>query len=236
MLTALHLSDIHLTANGAPVYGHDPDYRLERVLEAIALAGDKPDIVLLTGDLTDDASLSGCRRLAGRLALLGRPILAVPGNHDHPGHVQDTFGKADRTLGEWRFVGVDTSRAGQIHGTVDVEHVARRLGESSAPNVLLLMHHPPVSPSRNPSFQLDGANALAELLGVHPEVRGLLTGHLHQPFEASFMGVKVHGAPSALIAFRHAGHEFEIGGTSSTGVNVVTLADDGGVSVSFVRA
>jgi Icc protein len=232
----LHLSDIHFTASGGAVDGRDPDARLETVLDAVARQFARPDLVIVSGDLTDDASEAGCRRLATRLDRLGVPVLAVPGNHDRSEFVRAAFGRPVAEVAGWRIVGIDTSRPNQVHGTVDVGAATAELDAGPAQPTIVVLHHPPVSPSTHEWFQLDQADEFASELAARPHVRAILTGHLHQPFEASARGVPVLGGPSTLVALRHAGREFEIGGSNATGARQVTLAADGTLTTMVLPA
>lgn len=233
VIRLLQLSDTHFAAGGAEVNGRDPAVRLAAVLDAVRV---DVDALVLTGDLADDGSRAGCERLAARLAPLGRPVLAVPGNHDDPRAVRDVFGPDVLEVGGWRLVGVDTSRPGRIPGAVEVAAEMARLDAYDDRPTLLAMHHPPVSPSTHPWFELAGAAELTAAVARRPHVRALLTGHLHHPFEAEAGGVAVLGAPSVLIAFRHDGDEVVMGGADTTGARVVSLHDDGTLTSSLIRA
>ena len=86
----LHLTDTHLFADPAARHYDriDTAAALERVLERLAdIAADRPvDLVLHTGDASEDASEDSYRRLHAMLdpvaAALGAELLVVMGNHD----------------------------------------------------------------------------------------------------------------------------------------------------------
>jgi Icc protein len=74
------------------------------------------------------------------------------------------------------------------------------------------------------------------LLAAHPQVKAILSGHLHLPFEAALAGVDVLGAPSTWVAITHAGDTFEVGGSDATGARWLELADDGTFTTTVLRA
>jgi Icc protein len=232
----LQLSDIHFADRSAPVNGRDPAGRLRAVLAATHPESSLVDALVLTGDLTDDGSRSGCRDLAAVLAPLGLPILAVPGNHDDPRAVRDTFGPGVLEIGGWRIIGIDSTRPDQIHGTVDVTAEMSRLDGYDRRPTALAMHHPPVTPSTYAWFQLDGAAELRAAVARRPHVKALFTGHLHHPFEARIGDATLFGCPSSLIAFRHEGDQVVIGGADTTGARLNTLHNDGSVTSIVIRA
>lgn len=226
MINILQLSDVHFTASGQPVEGQAPDAQLDAVLAAALPRSGRPDLVVISGDLTDDGSRAGYDRLAARLELIGAPLLAVPGNHDDPQLVSEFFGHAIHTLSEWRVIGIDTSRTDQIHGTVDVPAEAQRLDDLDDRPTVLVMHHPPVSPSTHEWFQLDDAEEFAAMVSSRAHVRAMLTGHLHQPFEAIAGDTPVLGCPSTLVAIQHEGDGFKVGDARGTGARHIVLGPD----------
>ena len=240
-LQLVQLSDIHLTHDGQPVQGRDADDRLSTVVcavsQAVAQSGRPVDLVLLTGDITDDASEAACQRVAAAVQLLAAPVLAVPGNHDDPAVVAKIFPGTSAEVGIWRLFGIDTSRPGQIHGTVDVAHELNRLDNLDQRPTILALHHPPLSPSTHPWFQLDLGHTFVQALAARTHVRMIVTGHLHDPFELrAGDGPPVLGCPSTLIPITHAGPEFTIGGGSLSGARILTLDDDGVVTSQLVLA
>ncbi|MDQ2984099.1 MAG: metallophosphoesterase [Actinomycetota bacterium] len=71
----LHISDLHTGTLESP--------ELERALTAL-IERVQPEIVIATGDLTHRGRRDQHERAAGLLRRLGRPVLAIPGNHDIP--------------------------------------------------------------------------------------------------------------------------------------------------------
>lgn len=223
--TVLQLSDTHLAADpGARVHGRDPARRLAAVVAAV---GCPVDLVLLTGDITDDGSDAACRRVADLLAPLGSPVVAVPGNHDAGPEVEAVFGPPlPAELGGWSVVAVSSRLAGRIEGAVEPDDVLDLLDGVGGRPTLLALHHPPAGPSTHPWFQLGGAAGLLAGLATRPQVRLVLSGHLHQPFERRLDDLVLLGAPSTLYAIRHDGDHWHADDSLTCGARLVHL--DGG--------
>lgn len=237
--TVLQLSDIHLTAQaGGRVLGVDPDARLAEVLAAWFELGEAADLVVLSGDNTDDGEVDSYRRLVDAVSTLEAPILAVPGNHDVPSRVVDAFGGATSSeAGAWRVMGLDTSLPGEIHGRVDVRDIEEQLDRFDRRPTLVVAHHPPVSRSTHSWFQLEGDDELLAALARRPHVRGLISGHLHDPFEFEGPGgLALLGCPSTLAAIEHDGDRYEVRPDGTTGARVLRLEDDGTLSSTLVTA
>lgn len=235
----LQLSDTHLRATaGDQVFGRDPDERLAVVLDAWRASGQTADLVLLTGDLSDDGSTAGCERLAEAVAALDAPVFAIPGNHDQPDVVAAVWGGRDiAEVGAWLVVGVDTTVPGQVHGAVDVPAVMAQLDALDGRPVLLALHHPPVSRSTGDQFRLDGADELLEALAQRPQVRAIVAGHLHDAVDlAAPQGLPVLGCPATVIGIIHRGDEMEIAPAATTGARVISLAEDGSLTSRILEA
>ena len=105
----IHLSDIHLTANGQQIWGVEPLVRFNRAIEKIRLL-DEIDAIVISGDLSDDGNLWAYEYIDKTFAKLGLPTYCCPGNHDdlnifyqkfHPSFYlrNEVF-----RLGEWTFI------------------------------------------------------------------------------------------------------------------------------------
>jgi len=231
LVTVLHLSDTHLTDHpGRRVMDVDPDARLAAVLDAWEQTGERADLIVHTGDLSDDESDGGPARLATALAPLRAPVLAVCGNHDLPSAVRAAFGAASSAeVGSWRVVGLESSVPSEIHGWIDAEVAMALLDTFDARPSILAMHHPPRCRSTNPWFRLEGADELLAELSARPHVRALLSGHLHDAFEPTGpAGLQLLNGPSVLAAIAHDGDHMEIGAAGApAGARILRLGDDG---------
>ena len=238
-VTVLQLSDTHFTEAGdRTVKGHDPAVRLDRVLGAWEASGVRADLVVLTGDNADDGSIGACRRLAAALRTLGAPVLAVSGNHDVAAKVEAVFGRPEAIeVGAWRVVGVASERPGRTEGTVDVAECLARLDRLDDRPTVIAVHHPPVSVSTHPWFQLEGASDLLSGLGRRPHVRAVISGHLHEAFQRTGDGrLELLGAPSTLYGLHHRGDDWTEAGDGATGARVLRLFDDGSMTSSVLTA
>jgi 3',5'-cyclic-AMP phosphodiesterase len=226
MSTVLQISDTHLQAKPSTASTKNPDVSLLATLDAVRDV--RADLVLLTGDLADDGSVAALRRLRVLVSELSSIILAIGGNHDDPDNVRAVFGDVDTVdLGTWRVLGVESMIPGQIHGSVDVDSLTRRLDRLDHRPTLLAVHHPPRSPSTNPMFQLLGADEMLAALRERPHVRAIVSGHLHEAFDRHDGALLLRGSPSSYYAIEHAGDEYRVIDGGIVGAQILTLGDDG---------
>lgn len=247
VLRILQVSDTHLRAPGADVSGRtapdiDPAARLDTVLAAVAATGFVPDAVVHTGDIADDGSPEGTGAVWERLRAIAPVVVGVPGNHDDPTVVGAIFGRPVAHLGAWRIGGVDTSIPREVAGRVDplialLENPDELVAPGAEPEfVLLAMHHPLRSRSTHEWFVLPGAGGAEEAVTRHTEVRGVLSGHTHEAFEATLAsGARLLGGPATYYGIAHSGLEFtKAPGTA--GARLLDLHDDGRIDTWVVPA
>ncbi|MGN8027253.1 metallophosphoesterase [Microbacterium sp. 22242] len=207
--TLVHVSDPHLLAGGAVLAGRfDVERTLERTLAAIESAVERPDAIVVTGDLADLGEPEAYRRLRAAVEpvaeRLGAPVIWVAGNHDErPAlreHLLDAAPTEEPVTGVWdlnglRLIAVDSTVPGWHHGDIDAGQrawLAEQLRTPAPHGTLLAMHHPPV-PSHVPFFdilELRHQDELAEILRGS-DVRGILAGHLHYSLHGTFAGIPV---------------------------------------------
>jgi 3',5'-cyclic AMP phosphodiesterase CpdA len=206
------LSDLHLGANWE---GVDPQPRLERVIEAVRALPNPVDAVVVSGDLTaagsDEDSLQA-RRLLERLEA---PVHVLPGNHDLRGSLRRAFelpGEGDAPIdysvevGELRLVVLDSTVPGEDRGAFAPEQLRwldEELGKEPERPAILAMHHPPLV-TGIPEW--DGINlvapereALAAVVGRHPQLRAIVGGHLHRIVSSALAGCPVLSVPSTYL-------------------------------------
>lgn len=118
----------------------------DRLVSGLVLAElMSPDIMVITGDVTDAASVLEARRIRGYLAtLVSRPVIAVPGNHDRGTTAYDEW-VGQRffhiVVGNFFFVGIDTGTGGVIPRQ-RLDWLRRTLELGGGRVKILMMHHP----------------------------------------------------------------------------------------------
>lgn len=203
------LTDDHEYGEEAPgfpvVHSEDTEVPYWRFMNEDAIAeieASRVDAVVIKGDIADRGRVDQFEAAAGAFARFSRPHHAFLGNHDyygrHAGEEVDGYAllgqpPAPRTLelGGWRLVLLETAEPGEHHGVLCddrlgwLEDSLEEVREAGQP-ALLLMHHHPVPPEhadRYPNtigIRPEHSLRLFDLIGRHPQVRGVLIGHTHR--------------------------------------------------------
>ncbi|MFT7529512.1 MAG: Icc protein [Gammaproteobacteria bacterium] len=77
------LTDLHLTEEGGRAQNLvNTNEHFDKVIESLNALETPPDVILISGDIADDAHPQAYARLRSRIADLPAPCFMVPGNHD----------------------------------------------------------------------------------------------------------------------------------------------------------
>lgn len=191
-----HISDVH--------FGVEDRAALAAVAQA--MADERPDAVVCTGDLTQRAKHSEYAAAQDWFAALGVPVVLEPGNHDMPyfnpwerftdpfrryhrlrAGVPDGFASDDVVLVPLRTTVRAQTRFPWSDGvirpdalTATLEALAALKGDPRT--IIVIGHHPLLGPegaAKNPTIGGDDAFAQIAAAGAH----AIISGHVHVPFD-----------------------------------------------------
>ena len=189
MRTIAHISDLHFGTEEPPL--------VEGLL--VTLNNLKPDLVVISGDLTQRARRSQFAAAQTFLKRIAFPYLVVPGNHDIP--LYDIMRRALRPLHRYRryisndlhpaviddeiaVLGINTARAAALKdGRISIsqiKHIADRFAElDSKLFKVLVTHHPFIPPASDPVATTVRRAGLALEAMKDSGCELILAGHLH---------------------------------------------------------
>lgn len=234
MIRLIQVTDCHLHADpAARSRAGFPLRQLEAVVEAVR--AERPDVVLVTGDISQDETAASYQHAHQAFATLACPWFWFGGNHDQPGLMTDIKAiHGDIDLARWRLLTVDSCVRGHAHGELGEERIGQlveRLAEDERPT-LLAMHHPPlaVGSAWLDEIGLKDREALWQALAAFPQVKAVLCGHIHQAFTGSQAlehgKVMVYGCPSSTDQFLPGAKDFAIDEASRPGYRIFDLRGD----------
>ncbi|MFZ5962928.1 metallophosphoesterase family protein [Thalassococcus sp. BH17M4-6] len=240
MSRIVHLSDLH--------FGRDRPDLLRPLLAYVN--GLKPDLVLVSGDLTQRARHSQFRAARTFFDHLEADVLAVPGNHDTP--LDNLWVRLLRPWSRFRqhiaaelqpceagpdytVAGINTAdpwawQRGKLRSS-GLRRACRFLSaQTSDENVgIVMMHHPPEHEKDEKKRLMRGSQAgLARLSDCGADV--VLCGHLHSwrvaPFTAQRSVLLVQAGTGLSTRHRGAPNDFNLLDIAHSEVNIERHATD----------
>lgn len=209
------ITDSHIKANGKLAYKKvNTEENLRRCVTHILNLTPLPDVILITGDLTDFGRAEEYALFRRLIDPLQMPVFVIPGNHDTREGLRDAFtdhpylpqkgsylhyAVEDYSL---RLIGLDSVIPGRPEGIMCPERLqwldTQLMQKPDTPTVLF-MHHPPIETGiKHMDVQNCGnGNAFGELIKRHDQVFQILCGHVHRPIHTQWCGVTVTIAPSS---------------------------------------
>ena len=189
MRTLAHLSDLH--------FGRVDEQLIEPLISAVAEV--KPDLVAISGDLTQRARSHQFREARAFLDALPQPQIVVPGNHDVPLH--NVFTRFLQPLNKYRrhitddlqpvyadeeivVVGVNTARSLTFKGgrinEEQMAHIREKLCSSGSELIKIVVTHHPFDLPEGYSDRVLVGRAQMAMKGLADCGADLfLAGHLH---------------------------------------------------------
>jgi 3',5'-cyclic AMP phosphodiesterase CpdA len=255
MSVLMQISDTH--------FGTEQPWVAE-ALVALAMQ-QRPDLLVLSGDITQRAHAAQFRAARAFTDRLGAPLLAVPGNHDIPlfnvwmrlrkpyaAHVA-AFGADLEPIYEspdLMVVCVNTTRArrhkqGEVSG-LQVDRVARLLAGAGAAQLRVVVVHQPVAVTRAedaPNLLRGHAAALQRWAAAGADL--VMGGHIHLPYVMALDGlarpmwaVQAGTAVSSRVrrGVPNSVNLLRWGADSSPGCCVIEQWDFSAAEQAFVRA
>ncbi|WP_448571862.1 phosphodiesterase [Trichothermofontia sp.] len=212
-MRVVQLTDTHLLADAHALQkGIATTASLQRVLAHLQAHPPRPDLLLLTGDLSQDESPQSYDRLVDLLTPLQVPSYWIPGNHDHPATMQRCCDRAPLRSGKalqqagWQLLLLDSSQPGEVGGyfsAATLDWLTQQLDTSPLPT-LIALHHPPcsVQAAWADAIGLSNSDAFLARIRPHRQVRLVIFGHIHQEFQTQIQGITFLAAPSTCHQFK----------------------------------
>lgn len=221
MVFIAQISDTHIAARGKKTYGIAPmAENLRGCVRALNKLDPRPDVVLLTGDITHSGRADEFSHAAELLSLLDMPVYVIPGNHDDRNRLWAHFGGTACParsggfiqyvveLDALRLIALDSTIPGQSGGEICATRAAwleDQLARAPDKPSLIFMHHPPVKCG---VIETDidgfiGASRLGEVVEKYDHIQAIVCGHIHTPAHTRWRGTVVSTAPSMGMQLVH---------------------------------
>jgi 3',5'-cyclic AMP phosphodiesterase CpdA len=187
--------------------------RFRATLKRLMDGPNLPDMLVLSGDITDRGDAQSFAKTADLLRDCPFPVLPMVGNHDSREGLLGVFPQVEPAAGGFihyviearlglRVICLDTLEDGRHGGAfcdTRAAWLADRLAEAPDQPTLIFMHHPPVVAGidwMDPAPDEGWITRLRDVLTGQGQVQAIHCGHLHRQITTRFAGIPLGVTPS----------------------------------------
>lgn len=249
-ISIAQITDTHLFEDiDQCLVGIPTDSSFKAVLAEIKQNIPKVDLLLLTGDLSQDSSAASYQRLRDHLDGLEIPAYCLAGNHDDlptmQTHLPSKYVHLKRSLniGNWQILLLSSVVVGAVQGYLAETELAwleQSLNAARDRHILIAFHHPaiPIGSPWMDEICLTNQDQFWEICDRHSQIKVVLNGHAHQDFDQIYQtphnSVRCLVSPSTCVQFQPQNPNFQID-NQPPGFRHLHLFDDGSMQTKIHR-
>jgi len=246
VIKVLQITDTHLFADSQGcLLGLNTEQSLKAVINQISSKRHASDLILATGDLVHDGTPAAYQRIFSHLGGFGLPVYCLPGNHDESRTLQNTLrdGRIKYVEhafhGNWHFIFLDSTIAhseGAHLTQATLNALESHLQKATDTHTLICLHHQPIPMGSRwlDTMAVDNPEAFFGITDRHPQIRGILWGHVHQQFDGMRNDVRLMSTPSTCIQFLPRSGDFALD-PATPGYRWLDLHPDGHIETAVER-
>jgi len=242
----IQLSDLHLFSDAERcLNGENTRQRFTEVLQRAKRyhRDDIPTVTVLSGDLAEDEQAKTYQHLATMLADYPQPVLWIPGNHDNLQSMTSLLTSSplieDKQIliGNWNIIGLNSKQPKEKWGYLADTSLAMlrsQLQQHDNPTLLVLHHHVRPIDHDIDAIALKNADAFLSLLSEFPQVKCVLSGHVHQARAEQYHGIGFYTCPATAYQIDPTVKKFKLD-PQSAGFRLVDLWSCGNYRTEVIR-
>ena len=246
----VQITDTHLFAEpDGKLLGVNTGDSLQAVVELIAQQKHNMDVLLATGDISQDYTPKSYQSFIQKITPLSTPCHFLPGNHDEWQLMQSQMTVKPMMphnqilFDDWQILLLNSTIPKKPAGFIEESEfvfIEQAIAEHPDKHVLISMHHNPVKVNCKWLDQhwMQNGDEFLQRVSQYPQVKGLLWGHIHQELEQSYQGkhheIKMLATPSTCIQFTPESNHFALDGLQP-GYRLLELKADGSICSKVYR-
>ena len=213
IMKVIQISDTHLFADDElEIFGVKSNAKFNEVINRI-IAEDShdADIILFTGDISQDETPQSYKKAADCLSALNIPIYWIPGNHDSLDQAKSVFINTKNfnrhstlSLPCWHLIFLNTKMDGRDDGQLshsELEMLKHEITISPVNKKLAIVmhHHPaPVGTPLIDHYILQNAKEFWDII-VGTNVELIICGHVHGDYRYQYNKVMIETSPATCL-------------------------------------
>jgi len=236
----LLISDSHLFGSKERRLFDVNTYRaLDKVAAAIRMEGSAFDLMIASGDISEDGSRESYENFHELTKDLASYTVWMKGNHDNFSNIPDLlklkYIHGEWHLGTWSLLFLDSTIPGKDEGFIESEEMDRLsqfLARHPDRYVVICIHHQPVDVGSEfiDKLGLQNKAAFWKTVGSKQQVKAVVFGHVHQETDRYLHNIRLISNPSTAIQFKPRSRELDFD-ENKYGYRALRLIDDGSVEL-----
>ena len=245
-LSILQITDLHIMPGLDETFlGINTEYYFHAILELAFAENQHFDLILLTGDLTQDPCLASYQRILNSLEVYKTPCICLPGNHDDYELMQQVFSTSlvschKQVLFEnWQLICLNSQIPGAPGGRLSKQELLFLedcLTGNPNHHALIAVHHHCLETKSAwmDTMMIENSQELLAIIKQYPQTKAITNGHIHQVMDITIGGVRVLGSPSTCFQFTPESKTFSLD-TTTPGYRLIKLHADGRIESGVTR-
>lgn len=244
-LRVIQVTDMHLHKGAnSTLLAMNTQKSFDHVLKQIRLDVPVYDLVLVTGDISQDASPEAYERAYTKLETLNAPHYWIPGNHDDFSVMKETMagrGVIEKIIdaGSWQIIMLNSTVHQKVYGHFTEDELAsldQLLKDNPHKHTMICFHHHPVEMTCRwmKNIGIHNVDDFFAVIDKYTHVKAVIWGHVHQSLETERKGVPFICTPSTCIQFKPDQENFTLEDINP-GYRYLELYDDGSLKTHVAR-
>ncbi len=234
----LQVSDLHvLPKTDDTLLGIETEYYFKKVLASAYERYGEFDLILATGDLAQQPCVSSYQRIHKIFSHYQTKTVCFPGNHDDYSLMSWLLNKdlvccdKQTLLGDWQIICLNSQKPNEPGGNLaaqEINFLKRALKSNKKPYIMVSVHHHclPCESEWLDTMLIENSVEFFECLTAYPNVKLVVTGHVHQTIETQQQGIDVLTTPSTCFQFKPKCRNFTLD-SINPGYRIIQLFPDG---------
>ena len=245
-VNVLQISDCHLFADKSKsLLGVNTYDSFCAVIDEIKAQNFNYDFIAFTGDISQDYSVKSYEHFAEIIKVLNKPVFFLPGNHDDGPLMYRIFENLGVNIAKnvitpkWQFIFLNSEVYAVPHGWIErrqLDYAAFCGRRSPDQHVAILVHHMPhlVQSAWLDTQTMHNLDEFNTYIHRIPNVRAVITGHIHQEFDVTERGIRYIATPSTSIQFTPKSNDFALDSVGP-GWRYLSFNPDGSIDTKVYR-
>jgi|TARA_B110000444_G_scaffold139446_1_gene130906 3',5'-cyclic-AMP phosphodiesterase len=246
MTNIIQITDLHLYADRNKTANNINTFKSAQIVfEAIDANEVDFDMLILSGDLSDDESDESYENLKYLLRNFKCPIYLMPGNHDSPQKIKSICNDKNlknqnyKSVGEWGIFMFNTKKDNSPNGVLhqnELVYFDKVMSNNENNFLLVMLHHHPILIGSDSMDKMIIENS-SELLDRinNNKIKGVGWGHIHNEISVDYNGAQLFSTPSTCYQAKPKSKKFLIDYAQSPGYRIIQLKDGGAIDTKVIR-